>query len=77
MPEEKQPNAIMDLSAIDVEQRVEVSSEAPYEHEAFVKKHKRDEKMKDHLHYVFVAFIWIAFLTFILVFFVRTPFCGS
>lgn len=70
MQEEKQPNP-MDLAAIDVMPSVEVSSVAPYEHEAFVKKHKRDEKTKDHMHYVFVALIWVAFLAFIAVFFIR------
>lgn len=70
MPEEKQLKGI-DLAAIDVTPKVEVSSVAKYEHEAFVKKHKRDEKTKDHLHYASVVFIWVAFLTFIVVFFIR------
>ncbi len=70
MSEEKQLKSI-DLAAIDVVPKVEVSSEASYEHKAFVKKHKRDETTKDHLHYVFVALIWVAFLAFIAVFFIR------
>ena len=70
MPEEKLLKG-MDLTAIDVTPKVEVSSVAQYEQEAFVKKHKRDEKTKDHLHYVFVALIWVAFLSFIAVFFIR------
>ena len=70
MPEEKQLKGI-DLAAIDVTPKVEVSSVAQYEHEAFIKKHKRDEKTKDHLHYASMVFIWVAFLTFIVVFFIR------
>ena len=70
MPEEKQHKGI-DLTAIDVKPKAEVSSTAQLENEAFVKKHKRDEKTKDHMHYASVVFIWVAFVTFIIVFFIR------
>ena len=70
MPDEKQHKGI-DLAAIDVAPKTEVSSTAQLEHDAFVKKHKRDEKAKDHMHYAFVVFIWVAFITFIIVFVIR------